>query len=244
MAPGLSCKRGPFFQKKHDFGHFVDKVLVIFLHETFHTPSGEWVEVNYAHFFALADIWILAKVSAWILAKVYAGPPNVAPAKNEQEPPTKSGRRYLSTKKTGTVYEPQRVRHPCFQDQANVIAKLSVKLRAEMQEEQRVPGHGRAFKGCGWYWTTNKRHQKGVLEMGSLWGYVGPQSATEWWCPEGEQAPATSDIFPVSGADVGSNIRRVGARLDAPNLPPKNITSNSWVWRPKGTVALYSNTLT
>ena len=28
------------------------------------------------------------------------------------------------------------------------------------------------------------------------------------------------------------------------HLPPKHITSNSWVRRPKGTVALYSNTLT
>ena len=104
----------------------------------------------------------------------------VAPAKNKQEPPTKSGRRHhSSTEKTGTVYEPQRVGYPCLQDPANVIAKLSVKWPAEMQEEQRVPVHGREFKGCEWHWTTNNRHQKDVLEMGSLRGYVQPQSATE-----------------------------------------------------------------
>ena len=48
--------------------------------------------------------------------------------------------------------------------------------------------------------------------MGSLRGYVESQSATEQWCPEGEQAPATPDIFPVSGADVERNTRQLAGR--------------------------------
>ena len=56
--------------------------------------------------------------------------------------------------------------------------KIERQVAKEMQEEQRVPRHGRNFKGFGWHRTTNNRHQKVVLEMGSLLGYVGPQSAT------------------------------------------------------------------
>ena len=46
-------------------------------------------------------------------------------------------------------------------------------------------------------------------------------------------------------SDVGSTIRRVGARVRMGTLATEtHATSNSWVRRPKGTVALYSNTLT
>ena len=46
----------PHEQKMFNFGQLVDKVLVNFFHETFETPSGEWVELNYALILGLQGI--------------------------------------------------------------------------------------------------------------------------------------------------------------------------------------------
>ena len=114
-----------------------------------------------------------------------------APAKNKQnkqEPPMKPGRRHR--KSTSTVYL-ERLESSEVMSlkgsgiRANMTASQYNRKNsapgwpAEMQQEQRVPRHGREIRGCGWYRTTVNRHRKGGLEMGSLWSYVGPQSATE-----------------------------------------------------------------
>ena len=111
-----------------------------------------------------------------------------ASVKNKQEPPTKFKRRHNKTKSAvyaehlesskivmslkGWGTQASKTASQC--DRKNSVSGW----QSEIQQKQKVLGQGHKFRGCCGYRTTINWHQKGVLEMRSLRGYMEPQSAT------------------------------------------------------------------
>ena len=135
--------------------------------------------------------------------------------KNIQERATQSKRAQIHEHSV----RPQRVGHPCHQKIRQATNYLEdgkrnpqQRLRAEKRttnasgmvgghgQEQRVPGNDLASsKGPIIGRTTNNLYRKGVLEMGISTGLRRTPERYRVMVPGGSMAPATPDLFPVSG---------------------------------------------